>query len=205
MKTKEIAEVCNVSERTVRDWVAKASAKSAELAAKSAEGRGVGADYRLDEVILIIQAGGRETLAELLRENAGRGLPPATVEELHAARLDRLEGALADLVSVVASLVKSGAVPAARAPLALAEPVEIQPREMLKRVVEDWARAHGRDFHGAWANLYREYTDRNRRDLSREARQAGFKAVLDYADQEDLIGGLLALAYYLYGRARAIA
>jgi hypothetical protein len=70
MNTREIAATCGVAERTVRDWIRKASVKSAELSAKSAEGRGTGARYTLQETLAIIRAGGRHTLASLLEENA---------------------------------------------------------------------------------------------------------------------------------------
>ena len=73
MTTWQIAETCGVAQRTVRDWVRKASAESAVVSAKSAEGRGKGARYSLEETLAIVRAGGRHTLAALLQENARNG------------------------------------------------------------------------------------------------------------------------------------
>jgi len=79
MTIKQIAEICQVAERTIRDWVAKASAKSADLSVKSAEVKtGVGYKFTLPETLAIIRAGGRSTLADLLQENAQRSQPAIT-------------------------------------------------------------------------------------------------------------------------------
>ena len=72
MTIKQIAETSNVSESTVRNWAKLASAKTAEVSAKIAKARetSVAADFTLPEVIAIVRAGGNETLANLLAENA---------------------------------------------------------------------------------------------------------------------------------------
>ena len=121
------------------------------------------------------------------------------------ARLDRLEGMVEKLVGAFASMVPNlrGVLESPRTPAALPPPAELEPRAALRKIVEAWARRNGRDFHGAWAELYREYGYRYRRDISRAAKNRG-QSVLDYADDEDLLGQLLALAYFLYGHKEAV-
>lgn len=93
MTIREIAEIANVDERTVRRWVERAADKSPGSPGKmpsvadkmSAAGHGIPARFTLDEVIAIIRAGGRTMLADLLLDNArrhgaGLNLNPETLE-----------------------------------------------------------------------------------------------------------------------------
>ena len=72
MTLKEIASTANVDDSTVRRWAAKASGKMPEISGKMTKARetSVAADFALEEVIAIIRAGGNDTLANLLVENA---------------------------------------------------------------------------------------------------------------------------------------
>lgn len=70
MTIKQIAELCEVSESSVRNWID--SAESADLSAKTAEARktSVAARFTLPETLAIIRSGGKNTLADLLEVNA---------------------------------------------------------------------------------------------------------------------------------------
>jgi hypothetical protein len=72
MTIKQIAELATSGETTIRRWAEKASAKMADISAKMAKARetSVAADFTLPETIAIIRAGGNDTLADLLAENA---------------------------------------------------------------------------------------------------------------------------------------
>lgn len=78
MSVKEIAELCNVDERTVQRWANIAADKMSSVGDKmSAAGHGKAALYGLPEVLAIVRAGGKATLAALLEENAAKNLPAA--------------------------------------------------------------------------------------------------------------------------------
>ncbi len=71
MTIKEIAQVANVEERTVRRWAEKAADKMSAIKDKmSASSPAYPADFTLPETIATIRAGGNETLADLLEQNA---------------------------------------------------------------------------------------------------------------------------------------
>ena len=75
MTIKQIADIANVGESTIRRWIgysAASSAKTAHLPAKMAQAakKKKAALFTLEEVISIIKAGGNHTLANLLEENA---------------------------------------------------------------------------------------------------------------------------------------
>ena len=80
MKTitiREIAELCEVDERTVQRWAKEAGDKMPSVADKmSAAGHGKAAALPLPETLAIIRSGGKNTLADLLEENARKGEPP---------------------------------------------------------------------------------------------------------------------------------
>jgi len=204
MTTKQIAAAVGRSERTVRGWISRLTAKLAEgytdrlpvvnIAKKvAASSPSNPADYDLEETIAIIEKGLGANAAEVYKMNA-QAVPPSA--DSTERRLDRLEGLVEKLVAAL-----QGPIEAIRGSprLALPAPAELEPRDALRKIVEGWARTHGRDYQGAWASLYREYGYRYHRDIARAAKNRG-QAVLDYADAENLVGELLALAYFLYGQ-----
>lgn len=72
MTIKQIAEVANVDESTIRRWADKASGKMPDISGKMHKARetSVAADFSVSEVVAIVRAGGNRTLADLLAENA---------------------------------------------------------------------------------------------------------------------------------------
>ena len=77
MTIRELADLCEVAESTIRSWIT--SANSAEIFAKTAEAQKTSkaARFTLPEVLAIVRAGGKNTLAALLEENAAKSLPAA--------------------------------------------------------------------------------------------------------------------------------
>jgi transcriptional regulator with XRE-family HTH domain len=78
MTISQIAELCGVEERTVRRWLKRASDKMSGLSDKMSEAfkTKTPATFTLEETVAIIRAGGNETLADLLAQNAGQGVNP---------------------------------------------------------------------------------------------------------------------------------
>ncbi len=71
MTLKEIAKTANITARTAQLWAKKAGEKFSSVREKiSSAGHGKPSDFTLPETIAIIRAGGNETLANLLQENA---------------------------------------------------------------------------------------------------------------------------------------
>ena len=70
MTIKEIAELCNVAESTIRNWID--SAKIAKPSAEIAKATNEPFRFCVEDVIAIIRGGGRATLADLLADNAAR-------------------------------------------------------------------------------------------------------------------------------------
>jgi hypothetical protein len=94
MTIKEIAEIANVSVSTIKNWIAlsKIDKPSAEIAKATNEPF----RFNLDEITAIIRAGGRETLANLLADNAARYNPgkPAGLPD---------SGAVLELIGIIRS------------------------------------------------------------------------------------------------------
>jgi len=72
MTTHQVADLCEVDEKTIRRWIAKASDKMSGLSDKLSEAEATKkpAHWHLNEVLAIINAGGKHTMAALLAENA---------------------------------------------------------------------------------------------------------------------------------------
>ncbi len=69
MTIKEIAGICNVEKRTVELWAQKCE-KSSQICGKISQAykTKIPAHFTLEETIIIIKAGGRSALADLLQE-----------------------------------------------------------------------------------------------------------------------------------------
>lgn len=72
MTIREIAELCEVSESAIRNWIdiAATSAKIAKPSAETAKATNTPFAFSLAETLAIIRAGGKGVLADLLEENA---------------------------------------------------------------------------------------------------------------------------------------
>jgi transposase len=195
MTTKQIAEAIGRPEKTVRTWAARAAAISAASTAKMAEGTpGKPVDWNLDETVEIIAVGLGRNAALIWRENALRVNQPAPALDIAAIVRETIAALLPTIVTALRGAPAS--------PAALPPPAELEPRAALRKIVEAWARKHGRDYHGAWSSLYREYGYRYHRDIVRAAKNRD-QSVLDYAESETILGELLALAFFLYGQQEA--
>jgi Prophage antirepressor len=84
MTAKQIAELCEVTERAVQLWTKKADENISEKI--SSAGHGKPADFTLDEALAIIRAGGKNTLADLLADNAQKSAAPAAVPAVRPSR-----------------------------------------------------------------------------------------------------------------------
>jgi len=73
MTIRQIADLCEAGDQTIRDWIGKTtSPESVEISTKIGEARRTSraARFALPEVLAIIRAGGKHTLADLLEQNA---------------------------------------------------------------------------------------------------------------------------------------
>lgn len=97
MTIEELAKTCGVQDRTVRRWANRAADKMSSVEEKmSAAGHGKKTVFSLDEVLEIVRAGGRHTLAALLEENAKKSKTDHRVTRLpngaQLAELRRIYG-----------------------------------------------------------------------------------------------------------------
>jgi hypothetical protein len=137
MTIKQIAELCEAGETTVRRWIDQASANMADLSAKTAEARETSkpARFTLPEVLAIIRAGGKGTMADLLADNAAKKGPKAAkataVPKISAALIRECRLAAKDrvlssfdihyLLGIPEIRVEVKSSEPAKAPLAIAE------------------------------------------------------------------------------------
>ena len=81
MTIKQIADLANVGKATVQDWIKKMNENRSSILKKNTEAlkSKKAADFTQMETLEIVRAGGNETLASLLEENATRG--PVSLNE----------------------------------------------------------------------------------------------------------------------------
>lgn len=196
MTTKQIAEAVGKTERTVRNWATRLAEKSAVVAEKlSASSPMKPADWDLEETIAIVELGLGRNAAALFRENATHADPPATLDAHSIASIVR--ETVAAMVPAIVAAVR-GVIPE-RAVAALPAPADLEPRAELRRLVNIGAKKCG-GHREAWHELYEQFDLRYHRNLRLCAKNRGIDT-LDYAEDEGVMGELLALAYHLFGIA----
>jgi hypothetical protein len=197
MTTKQIAEAVGKKERVVQGWAKRLSAKDAGVSAKIAGALSskIAADYDLDQTIAIIETGMGKNAAFVYRQNAAISGAVAPAPRSADARIDRLEGLVEKLLSVVATVImpmiekKQAKLPA---------PV-LDPRGEIRRIVAKAARNTG-DYRGIWNELYTQSYYRLHVNLKERAENRGIDT-LDYAEQEGYLPALLAIAKAVFGVA----
>ena len=144
MNIKEIAKIANVNQTTVQRWIKKIpDAKRIEIDAKCIEAtrQQKPADFTLDETILIIRAGGNETLANLLHENAKQKDAVVLVTE----KTDDIFKAIAYMKHEIDELKKSK-IKQLPAPVVKTETPKILKRFKLKNKMAARVEWHGQTF-----------------------------------------------------------
>lgn len=195
MTTKQISESIGRPEKTVRNWVKRLAAKMATVAAKLAASTSTyPADYDLDETIAIIETGMGKNAAFVFRQNAE--ISGAVAAKPSAdSRLDRLEGMVEKLLTVVVAFVQ----PQVEAKKQELPPPPLDHRGQIRRIVAKAARSQG-NYREIWNELYTQSYYRLHVNLKERADNRGIDT-LDYAEQEGYLPALLAIAKAVFGEA----
>lgn len=120
MTIKQIAEIANVSEQTIRDWITSApktgpGADPNILPAVTkirAAGHGKAAMLSLAETLSIIRAGGRDTLADLLGHNAEEQKPIPAISQAEDMR-QFMKTMVVEMMPAMAAAIATAIKPAA--------------------------------------------------------------------------------------------
>lgn len=203
MTLEQIAELTGKTPRTIRNWISTKAKLKPEvfsgLSAKisDAEKSKKRAEFTLDETLDIVRAGGNDTLAELLKENAkaknneSKRIPGQDLEE----RIVK---------TMLTTLIELGIVKPAsqlnlpkRLPLpggnAMPQsdtlfPVPMTEREELNNLITE--KAHDWNFprEEVFKRLYTEINYRKQTNIQHGARKNNCKTVLDYLERKEWIG-----------------
>ena len=169
MNIKEIAKLTGKCETTIRRWIT--SAKMAEASAKMAEAKKtqIPADFTLEETIEIVKAGGNETLANLLAENAQNQKETALI----ASMPDKDYSLVSALIKSQTEMIKSqtetnnllvkvlsrlDAVPQIQGPVDnVVQLPEISMRKEAVKLVNDYVHKTGVGYQEIWGQIYSDF------------------------------------------------
>ncbi len=197
MNIKEIAKLTGKSRRAVEYWASKCD-KSSHVCAKIAEARTKkrAADFTLEETIAIIRAGGNDTLADLLHENA----TSRKDSELTLTKRDISVFSEAVSMTIARTIEVFGLRPAALNPsitASLPPAPKISERDRLNRIIRAFVSHTGISYSTVWGKLYDEMYYRLKRNVTMCASNRNIP-VLDYIEQEGLISAALAIAEEIF-------
>lgn len=211
MNVKEIAVTAGRKERCVRNWVVKAAAKSASIAAKSAAaGHGKSVDYDVDETLAIIEAGMGKNAADIWRVNSANATLPK-VQGLPIPN-EKVESVLTEkdiqLIATVVSMTVKETVKSLdsrmttieqhyEARAALLPAPQIKPRDHISQLVRKHACDTGSAFPDTWSKLYREFGYRTNTNPSVSAKNRGM-TIIDYIETEGQIETLESVAVEIF-------
>lgn len=201
MTVRQIAEAAGCNHKTVREVIERLYPGRAH--------NGVRLEFEAAESYAIMaELPKRNLVAEPSQKREGELPESGKVTGLDSATLSALiretvSAVVRELLPAVVEAVKAG-LPAPAPQLALPPPPELEPRDALRKIVGEYAGAHGRDFRTAWSKLYFEFELRTHRNIRQCAKNRGLDT-LDYCENECILGELLALAYSLYGAKEKVA
>lgn len=207
MNLKEIASLTGKNERTIRLWIEKTSEKTSEngsekiskMSEKISEARKTSkpADFTLEETIAIIRAGGNETLANLLMQNAsGQKAEIAVGSSLTSRDLDLISAIVAKTVAATTEIL-SGRLYNIESQIekrkALLPAPEIKPRDAINKLVREYATKTEMPFNSIWNKVYTEFNYTYKCNVKTSAYNRDM-TVIDYIETEGMIEQLLAVA-----------
>jgi hypothetical protein len=192
MTTREIAEFCEVTVKTVRRWIAKASGEGylspEKLKMLEAGEKGTTVDWNDEETKRILTAGGKRFIADMMSRVGGHFGAVKNAPEGNGDRLDRLEAMVIQLVGAISAMVPAIAK---EAPKAIAAPT-LAPRDELRQIIANAARDSG-DYSGTWNAFYQAIYYRLHINAKERAKNAGV-AALDIIEAEGLLPEAIAIA-----------
>lgn len=199
MTLNQISDLTGKTERTIRLWINKTSEEISGLSAKISEAKRTKkpAQFTLDETIEIIKAGGNETLANLLLENASRQKAIQAESTLTPRDLNLISSLIKGIFGELDSrMVKIETRIEERQ--ALLPAPDIKPRDAINKLVRDFATKHNLTYSVVWQNLYTDFNYRHKVNVNTCAKNRGV-AIIDYIETEGMIDQLHAVAIKILG------
>jgi len=198
MNVKELSEFTGKAETTVRGWVRMASAKSAELTAKTAEATPNNpADFNIDDVELILSQsnlGANAVLIVMANARRGQESTPAIHDQSMLKILEQNNILMAEMIKIIKN---SSAVTEEKK--ILLEAPKKNNRSELNQLVRQYAFDN---FNGivqnAWNVIYSELLYRIHRNVRVCANNLGMKKI-DYLEKEGLIDTTISIVIELMG------
>jgi hypothetical protein len=194
MTVRQIATAAGCNHKTVRTVIDRLYPGRAQ--------NGVRLEFDKIETCAIMQELPKRNMVEEPSQKREADLPESGKLDLAALVRETVAAAVREIVPALVEAVRIASQPAQ--PLALPPPPELEPRDALRKLVTQYAGTHGRDYKAAWQNLYGEFELRSHRNIRQCAKNRGLDT-LDYCENENILGELLALAFSLYGQKESAA
>lgn len=191
MTIKEIAELINRTEKTVRKWISqdqKVLTKEQKVLTK-----GHSKKYDLASVIAILKCGKiSDSLISLLIENANKNLPQKkdnTVENMFIAFMNQQQKTNELLISMIQNEKKQNKT--------LLPAKEKSDRDNLRQIINSYVVKKNISHRNAWNILYEEVYYRMNINIRLRAENRDMQK-LDYAEMEGYLPDLLAIAIEIF-------
>jgi len=186
MTTKEIAMATGKDMSTIQRWIKKLDGKMQSVNCKmQSSSPAYPADFTLDEVLGIIEAGAGKEAAGIFRANAGK------TNEGSSSRLDRLELLMDKMLVAMGNMVMvNQSAPTERKTLPAPQ---LDPRAHIIKLANEYVSKTGIEHRDAYTMLYREFGYRTHCNAIVSAKNRGMK-IIDYIDSEGQIETLEAIA-----------
>lgn len=201
MNIKEITELCGFkSSKTLLNWINKNGQNMTMISQKLTEAQKSKkpADFTLEETIEIIRAGGNETLANLLMQNA-QSKESADVVALTNRDMILISTVIEKTVSAVVKTFKNEGIFREVKPLEqtggelipLPAPV-ISPRSKANQIINSYVVRTGTEHRIVWGWIYSDFYYAYHINVRVQAENRGMKPI-DFIESEGLMSQLLAI------------
>ena len=213
MTLNQIAGLAGRDESTVRKWIKSVTGKTPEISGKTPLTSGIfvhisekisdakksskPAQFTLEETIEIIKAGGNETLANLLLENANRQQAIEAESTLSPKDINLISSLVTSIFDKLDSRMNK-IEHRIEERHALLPPPEIKPKAAINKLVRDFATRVEMPYNVAWNKLYTEFNYHYNVNVKVCASNRNMP-IIDYIETEGMIDQLHAVAIKIFG------
>jgi len=195
MTVKEIAKLAGKSTRTVQRWIEEARRQNVLTRRQNVTTKQYDFDFTLEDTITIIKAGGNETLANLLLDNANQNQ-----KSISTTLTQRDQDLISNIVSTtIAKTIEildrrmSSIETCYENRQALLPAPKKTDRANLNEIVRSCAHKNNIPHASVWGSLYKETNYRLNKNIRVLAENKKLKP-LDYLEKEGLISTVLSIA-----------
>lgn len=206
MNIKELATFTGKNKSTIGRWVAKCNSPGLKIKLKNATNEDP-ANFTIDEIEAILVAGSmsKDAVTILMKNARSENLPPVVIEEttLTPKDMQMIGVIVGEIMKTMESRV-SNIEQKFEARKALLPSPEMEPRQQLTKIVNNYCNRTGCNHQEAYIDLYREFNYIYHTNVQLSARNRNKRSIDYICNDLSMINELISVASKIFAEGQLI-